>query len=113
MPNLGSLNTAGVTTSTSTISNAAISSGITNTQKSLNTKYRYRVTGLLPNGDVYYEDTFNNYTKSNLGNPNLNNIASPLNLLNFRYIYPEITEITNIDMKKNTNNLRLARTKNN
>jgi len=34
-------------------------------------------------------------------------------LLNFRYIYPEITEITNIDMKKNTNNLRLARTKNN
>jgi hypothetical protein len=84
MPNLGSLNTAGVTTSTSTISNAAISSGITNTQKSLNTKYRYRVTGLLPNGDVYYEDTFNNYTKSNLGNPNLNNIASPLNLLNFQ-----------------------------
>ena len=36
-----------------------------------------------------------------------------LNLLNFRYIYPEITEITNIDMKKNTNNLRLARSKNN
>jgi hypothetical protein len=34
-----------------------------------------------------------------------------LNLLNFRYVYPEITEVTNVDMKKSNSNLRLARTK--
>jgi hypothetical protein len=36
--------------------------------------------------------------------------AYSLNLLKFKYIYPEITEITNIDIKKNSN-LRLTRAK--
>ena len=32
-----------------------------------------------------------------------------LNLLNFNYIYPEITEITNVNVKNNKKNLRISR----
>ena len=35
-----------------------------------------------------------------------------LNLLNFKYIYPEITEVTKLDIvSNNNNNLRLCRNK--
>ena len=38
--------------------------------------------------------------------------AYKLNLTNFNYIYPEITEVTNVNVKKTNNNLRLTRIKN-
>jgi hypothetical protein len=32
-----------------------------------------------------------------------------LNLIKFRYVYPEITEVTNINVKSNKNKLRISR----
>jgi hypothetical protein len=44
-----------------------------------------RVTGIDPtNGNIYYEANFQNYGKSEIGTPNPNNVARPLDIYNIK-----------------------------
>jgi hypothetical protein len=111
MPTSENVNTAGVVVSQTTISNTGVSSGFTGGNNNLNNqKFRARVTGIDPtNGNVYFESNFQNYNKSELGTPNLKNIARPLDIYYIKIpMVGEIIEIITapeaIGLSSNKNN---------
>ncbi len=78
-----------------TVSNIGISSGFVSGNFIANQRFKARVTGIdTSNGHIYFETNINNFNKSELGAPNLKNIARPLDIYNIRVpIVGEIIEI--------------------
>ena len=95
-----------------TVSNIGISSGFVSGNFIANQRFKARVTGIdTSNGHIYFETNINNFNKSELGAPNLKNIARPLDIYNIRVpIVGEIIEIipapeaTGLSANKNTYN---------
>jgi hypothetical protein len=111
MPSSSNVNTAGAVVSQITISNTGVSSGFTGGNNSINNqRFRARVTGIDPsNGNIYFETNFQNYNKSELGTPNFNNVARPLDIYNIKIpIVGETVEIVTapeaIGLSSNKNN---------
>ena len=95
MPSSSNINTSGVTTSNANINSTVVGAGVTppfNTSKS---RFKARVTAIdLTNGNIYYETNGQKLGKSDLGTPNLNNKARPLNIYNIQLpIVGEYVEI--------------------
>jgi hypothetical protein len=95
MPSSSNINTAGMPISNITVSNIGISSGFVSGNFIANQRFKARVTGIdTSNGHIYFETNINNFNKSELGTPNLKNIARPLDIYNIRVpIVGEIIEI--------------------
>lgn len=95
MPSYSNINTSGVPVSNITISNVGVSSGFVGNNQSSLQRFKARVTGVdSTNGNVFFETNINNFNKSELGNPNLKNVARPLNIYNITIpIVGEIIEI--------------------
>jgi hypothetical protein len=112
MPSSSNINTAGMPISNITVSNIGISSGFVSGNFIANQRFKARVTGIdTSNGHIYFETNINNFNKSELGAPNLKNIARPLDIYNIRVpIVGEIIEIipapeaTGLSANKNTYN---------
>jgi hypothetical protein len=112
MPSSSNINTAGMPISNITVSNIGISSGFVSGNFIANQRFKARVTGVdISNGHIYFETNINNFNKSELGAPNLKNIARPLDIYNIRIpIVGEIIEIipapeaTGLSANKNTYN---------
>jgi hypothetical protein len=96
MPTEGNINAAGATVPQVTISNIGVSSGFTGGNSNIsNQRFRAQVTGIDPtNGNIYYDVNFQNYGKSEIGTPNPNNVARPLDIYNIKI--PTIGEIIEI-----------------
>lgn len=93
MPSSSNFNSAGVPVTGVSVANTAVSSGITNQNKLSNQAYKARVTAVNDDGTIYFE-TFGNYTKSDLGTPNLLNKARPIDIYNFTV--PDVGEFIEI-----------------
>lgn len=95
MPTSENVNTAGTVVSQITISNTGVSSGFTGGNNLINQRFRAQVTGINPtNGNIYFDVNFQNYGKSEIGTPNLNNEARPLDIYNIKIpIVGETVEI--------------------
>lgn len=110
MPTNENVNTAGVVVPQITISNTGVSSGFTGGNNLNNQKFRAQVTGInSTNGNIYYDINFQNYGKSEIGTPNFNNIARPLDIYNIKIPFiGEIVEIITapeaIGLSSNKNN---------
>ena len=95
MPTSSTFNTSGTTTSGISITNTSLSGDVNSSKASQKQSFRARVTAINPsNGHIFYEDNYENFTKSDLGTPNYNKTARPLNIYNITV--PQIGEIVEI-----------------
>jgi len=95
MPDQSNINSSGIIVSNSTISNVGLSSGFVSGNLFNKQKFKARVTGVdTTNGNIYFEINNNNFNKSQLGTPDLKNIARPLDIYNLKIpIVGETVEI--------------------
>jgi hypothetical protein len=93
MPSSSNFNSAGVSVTGFSITNTTVSSGITNQNKTSNQPFKARVTAVNNDGTIFFE-TFGNFTKSDLGTPNLLNKARPIDIYNFTI--PDVGEFIEI-----------------
>lgn len=78
MPTQSTQHNSGNITSPSSVSTINSANGYSNNSRNPKQSFRYRVTGVADNGWVYYESV-NSIGKSQLGQPDLNKTAQPLN----------------------------------
>ena len=81
MPSSSNFNSSGVSTTGFSISNTTVASGITGNNKQSNNTFKARVTSVNPDGTILFE-TFNTFGRSDLGTPNPNNKAKPIDIYN-------------------------------
>ena len=93
MPSSSNFNSDGVAVTGVSIANTTVSSGITNQNKTSNQPFKARVTAVNNDGTIFFE-TFGNFTKSDLGTPNLLNKARPIDIYNFTI--PDVGEFIEI-----------------
>jgi hypothetical protein len=95
MPDQSNINSSGMIISNSYIHNAGLAVGFAVASLFNKQKFKARVTGVdTTNGNIYFEINNNNFNKSQLGTPDLKNIARPLDIYNLKIpIVGETVEI--------------------